>query len=251
MTDITTTQFLDALNAKFHDIHAAEFTALQDQIDALEDEILVLEAYIEDLEGQLGIGTLFLEDSFTDTNGTLITAHTGETGAAWAVQSGYSPSATATIDNNRVVPASSDNCFVASGAPSDADYFVEGVIEFVSNLTSTNLGVCGRMAAAANTMYLARYLGASGGPGWHLFKAVAGTFTELGSYPESYPGNGATRTVKLIMDGSNISLHVNGVERIAVVDSSITDAGKAGFRATTAATASTGAHLQSITAGNL
>lgn len=188
---------------------------------------------------------IFLQDSFTDADGTNITAHTGETGATWSAITGYSPATPSKIQNNRLWTASNQGGYRASGTPPSPDYYVEVPITFLSTVSADGLGVAGRISGSANTMYFGRY-GVTAG-GWQLFKVVAGTTTQMGSTATAAAPTG-TRTLRLVMNGTAISLRVDGVEVLAVTDSAITAAGFAGFRGSTTVTATTGQHADSITA---
>lgn len=134
--------------------------------------------------------------------------------------------------------------------PSSADYWVEADYVFLSNTTVQRCGVIGRASDAARTFYMARiYNIAASTSNVQLFKAVAGTFTQLGSnYAVSSSG---TYTIRLDMSGSTIRALVNGVERISVTDTSITAAGKIGFYHsgdTQSHSNTTGFHIDNLTA---
>lgn len=134
--------------------------------------------------------------------------------------------------------------------PSSADYWVEADYIFLSNTTVQRCGVIGRASDAARTFYMARiYNIAASTSNVQLFKAVAGTFTQLGSnYSISSSG---TYTIRLDMSGSTIRALVNGVERISVTDTSITAAGKIGLYHsgdTQSHSNTTGFHIDNFTA---
>lgn len=189
----------------------------------------------------------FLFDTFTDTDGTLITAHTGEIGATWTVQNGYAPATAPTIASNGlyapVVPAA----YYASGVPASANYCVESVLNFRSSVASDTTGPAGRITIGANTMYFCRYNVAAGG--WQLQKLVTGTITQLGStVTEAFP-TGQIRTLGLLMVGDTITMRLDGADILVRTDSAITDAGRAGFRIAGAAESSTtGIHIAAISA---
>src|SRR3954469_6728151 len=118
--------------------------------------------------------TTFLNDTFTDTDTTLLSAHTGETGATWTKHG--SAVANAQIDTNRVRSSSTTNqqaFYYASGSPATAEYD----IAFTLFVTTTPLfdsggGPMARVATAANTFYFMMY---NGNPGrFELYKRVAG-----------------------------------------------------------------------------
>lgn len=198
-----------------------------------------------------GGASSFLADDFAGTSGTAITSSTAETGGAWSVQSGYVPSPASALDGSGgVYSPSPEGCYQNAATPPSADYYVECIVKQVSVLASTNAGPAGRMAAAANTMYFARWLQAS--TAWQLFKIVNGTANQLGAnYVDAGFTAGVSRTVRLTMTGTTIKMHVDGVEQVSETDGAITAAGKAGVRmgsGATDATDTTGPHIMDIVA---
>jgi len=174
----------------------------------------------------------FLNDTFTDTDATELSAHTGETGATWTKHGSYSPDADI---NSNALEGQSDTdpaVYYASGSPSSADYYVEGVINH--NNSSTNRGgFAARIDTAADTMYVFAITGNK-----HLFyRIVAGSITSL-TDTNPYPGltdhtykftvettDASTVRLEAYMDGS-------GTPFLTYDDtdaSRILGAGKAGF----------------------
>lgn len=188
----------------------------------------------------------FVNDTFTDTAGTLIPgAHTGETGATWTRNT---PSTVDTfhIDSNELWAGSSDIMVYASGTPASADYTVQADFHMVT-AAITSTFICARLSTTAATFYGLRHVGTSGG-NWELFKRVAGTFTAFGTYTDSTMVAGATVTAQLKVTGSTIDAIIAGTNRITQTDSSITTADKAGLRSSSAETASTGIHIDNFSA---
>jgi hypothetical protein len=68
----------------------------------------------------------FTFDTFTDTNGTLLDAHTGEVGKTWTLVAGFSD---ATINSNKVSSVHGagalDNSFESTGTPTSNNYYAE------------------------------------------------------------------------------------------------------------------------------
>lgn len=182
----------------------------------------------------------FVSDTFTDSDGTSVTSHTGETGATWTNHPSYTNGAK--IQNNRAHGNGEYRVLYASGAPASADYDVEAVVRKVTGLNHG--GIIGRCSTSTNTYYAAVWENA--GPWWRLYKLVSGTSTSLGTYSDN-PAEGTDRTVKLQMRGTAIKVFVDGTERISVTDSAISDAGRAGIRLLYGS-ATTGYHVDSITA---
>ena len=170
----------------------------------------------------------FVFDTFTGANGTLLSAHTGETGATWTRHPSYAGS-TMSIQTNRIKEdVGSNGCYYASGTPVGADYTVSASLYCVDATSSNTFGVVGRLATAANTFYHGRYGGAANG--WQLYKWVAGVATQLGSNSAATLTNTTSYDVTLKMVGTTISLIVDGVVKVSVTDNAIAAAGLAGVR---------------------
>src|SRR5574343_575856 len=163
-------------------------------------------------------------DSFTDANGTALTAHTSDSGHSWSLGSGGS--GTNTIQSNAVASNGSSRGWYRSGwAPSSADYDVSLTVTGTGG--SYHGGPAARMSASDRTYYAVNWENVQ----WRLIKWVGGTYTSLAS---SYSGDspvGASVVVKLSVSGSTIKVFIAGVERYSVTDASITAAGSAGLEA--------------------
>ncbi|MGO7089511.1 SGNH/GDSL hydrolase family protein [Rhizobium leguminosarum] len=195
---------------------------------------------------------LFTSDSFTDPDGTIITNHTGEKGASWLSQSGYTPATPNGIKNGRMWSPTATGVYrvAADGVGiSSADYYVEAVLTRVSVLAGDNVGIIGRAQTAANTLYFARYNDTVGG--WQLFKTVGGTSTPLGSTIVDTFAAAAQKTLRLTMQGTSISVQVGGATIISVTDNAITTAGRPGCRFGFAQSDTTGIHIESLKAALL
>lgn len=212
---------------------------------------LNLEKYIEDLTNVIyftgGTDNPVVEDEFTDTAGTQITSHTGDKNATWTKHANANASASLAItDANRVrhnYTGSVENVFYASGMPLTPDYEVECDV-YIASWTG-DMGICGRMSTSALTFYMARMMPTSNQI--QLYKCIAGTFTSLGTYAYTNPGNGTTQKLKLAMKGSEISVYVNGDRVITATDTAIQTGLRSGFRSTgNAVTNSTGLHYDNF-----
>ena len=184
-------------------------------------------------------------DTFTDTNGVAITDHTPELGGAWSAQFGNSPATPSRINNNRLYSTSGAGIYRNAATPPSADYYVEGVLDFLSTVAGDNVGIIGRAQSGENTYYTVRWSQASGN--FAMFRIVAGSSTQIGSsYATTFTSG--SKVVRLTMVGSAISASIDGVVRISATDANITAAGFAGTRAITPVTTTTGIHLTSVTA---
>lgn len=188
----------------------------------------------------------FVLDTFTDVDDTPITSHTGERGAVWTVQNGYTPTQPVKIKTNMAWSASGSGVYAASGSPPTADYYVEVLMSYLTTLSGDAPGIFGRGSASANTFYFVQYARAS--QVWQLRKTVSGGTSTLASSSTDTFGSG-TRTVRLIMNGSAISVTVDGVSVISTTDTSITAAGFAGIRFGLTQSSSTGIHFDTFSAG--
>lgn len=191
----------------------------------------------------------FASDAFTGTDGTELSVHD----AAWSLAFSTNSNTAALIGNRvrRVSTGSTSSIarYVHSGSPASADYSVSLTYRVV---TATNefTGVTGRSSEVAETFYMARYINSSAL--WQLYKFVTGTATLLGSFSQTLTVD-TDYVLTLRMIGTTISLEVDGVERVSVTDSDISDAGKAGIRFAGAVNASdtTGYHFDNFSADDI
>ncbi len=176
---------------------------------------------------------LFSQDTFTDTSGTALDAHTGEIGASWAVHASALGVMEITNANRLYVLAGNTNTarYYASGVPASPDYDVEvDLVMLASNATGTSAeawGVLGRVDTAANNRYEAHYLMPDAI--WQLRKSVAGTGSTLGTPYSQVLSANTTYRLKLQMRGTTLKLFVDGVERCSATDSDFSAAGRAGL----------------------
>lgn len=179
----------------------------------------------------------FLSDTFTEASDMMLSAHTGETGATWTSHTSTpfdgahtAVRLSAAIDRVRPYFGGDGPEFLdyASGSPASADYDVTGQMFYAGpggpNF-SGDIGVAGRVSTSAATCYVAYW---DEGVAWTLGKWVAGTFTSLGTYAATTLTTSQTYALKLSMVGTAIKLYLDGVERVAVTDSDVSAAGKAG-----------------------
>jgi hypothetical protein len=180
----------------------------------------------------------------TDTNAVNLESHTGETGATWTKHA--SNSGQAAIRTNRCF-FSTAGLYYASGTPATAEYDVTATIFCASN--AQDVDICGRMATGAIDLYMARFLN---GSGYQLYKAVGGTFTNLGTYSGDGTTltNNSSHTIKLEIRNAAKTVYVDGTSRLTSADNVVTAAGKAGIRASNSVTTTTGYHIDSITAAD-
>lgn len=189
----------------------------------------------------------FVTDTFTDTNATAITSHTGELGATWTRHASASNVGAPQISSNKLITTetSVNENYYASGSPASADYTV--TLDYTFNNASTNeiVGPAARMTTGAtNTGYFWIYFLAAGG--YCLFKYVANSLTQIGSTVALTPVNGETYRTTIDVSGTTIKGRVQRlsdsqwlassntfgapqVDAISQTDSGIAGAGQAGF----------------------
>lgn len=193
----------------------------------------------------------FASDAFTGTEGDLLSTYS----ANWTLHTSYT--GTAEIASSRVRQTSTTTtAYYHSGTPATADYSVSADL-FMKDTNGGDgaVGVIGRVDTAANTLYMARYNGGAT-DGWQLYKAVTGTFTQLGSTSAQSLTAATAYNVKLEMIGTAIKLYkeLSGTATISATDSAITAAGKAGIRCATnglAPSDTTGIHLDNFSADDV
>lgn len=168
---------------------------------------------------------LVVTDTFTDTDGTALSSHTGELGATWTNNVGG-----AVVASGRVRPSGSGSNMVrSSGTPATAEYDVVGLVVRVSDTTMSG-GVCGRCSTSgAVTGYLVQW--SDDQAQWQMYLVNAGSFSLLGTYDENILA-GASQLVKLeIRDAAKKAFLWNGsawVERISSADNTVTAVGRGG-----------------------
>ena len=169
----------------------------------------------------------FASDTFTGTPATELSAYNSN----WSKQSGFTVDAFIGPDSGTyaiVASPSSYGVYVRSESPASADYsvFCDVTRRAVASEVP-QMGIVGRAQAGAGTFYA--FFHFDNANETRLYKCVAGSFTQLGSGYSLTLTTGVAVNLELRMAGSSIKGFVNGVERVAVTDTSITGAGKAGI----------------------
>jgi uncharacterized repeat protein (TIGR01451 family) len=196
-------------------------------------------------------------DEFTETTGAVLSTRAGAVGASWTSVASQARTAVITAAGRlRKETGNGAAQYYASGVPPSADYLVEGEVRGASGLATDALGVVGRqdVSGTGQTYYAARYMVDTGR--WELAKFVSGTSTLIGTgtgtgYYTQNISVGVSYRVGLRMNGTSISLLVDGVTRITATDSSISAAGRGGVRlgtstSTAQVTDSAGMHLDNF-----
>lgn len=172
--------------------------------------------------------TVVAQDNFNGTAGTLITAHTSDTGETWAKLTGTAVASVLQTYGGAtlVAPDEGYGIFATSRVSSIADCEVTGVIRRYDS-TATSAGVAARCAtiqpSGALRCYLAVYNGTSGtGDTWDLIRFWDGSYTTLASVAASAIAVGSDATLKLSVTGTGASValvvNVNGTDVITYND---------------------------------
>lgn len=185
----------------------------------------------------------FVVDPFTDTSGTNLNAHTGETGATWTRHASYGQALFISNANRmRGEETANQTMYYASGVPASASYTVAADLYRRSSVAA--MGICGRVATATDDAYMARWN--TSGTAWELYKIAASAATLLGSFTNT-PTVDTLVPFSLEITDATKKVFVSGVERISSADNAITAAGRAGIRGR-GGTDSAGIHLDNFTA---
>ena len=165
----------------------------------------------------------FLVDTFTEASDTALQSHTPDVGGTWSKHPDYPGGVTV---NSAGGYAEGDSptvtgIYTNSAVPSSADYYVEA--ELRNSAQEISCGVVGRASSAiGNFYYVFR-----GNNGVVLAKFVNGVYIQLGRF--EYDVGVTSVPVRLVMDGSIISVLVDGVEVISLTDTSFSSAGVVGI----------------------
>jgi hypothetical protein len=175
----------------------------------------------------------FDSDAFTDTTGTLLSAHTPTAGGSWAICTGTTNTARITSGGRtRNSFSAGEADYLCQGTPGSADYTVQADLWAGSSAATNYAGLYGRsdpsggQNGTTGKTYLSLYDG--GAPGWLLTKAVNNTFTQLGSTFSQSLTLSTSTTFKMTMTGTSLVLNVAGTDRVTTTDSAVTAAGQAG-----------------------
>lgn len=183
----------------------------------------------------------FLVDAFNGDDGDLNT-HTANTGGQWARVSWSSNGITCGSAGYAYGIAAATSFYTNPAAPANANYEVEAILTGHSDNSST-AGVIARYIDAGGSdvqMYHVRH---TFGTGWVLaVSSTSGTST-LGTYAGSFTNN-QQYTVKLVCNGNQISVYIDGTLRIGPITNSVASGpGRAGISAL-----NTGSRVYNITA---
>ncbi len=175
---------------------------------------------------------MLLNDTFTAADGSLLTEHTADSGATYAMN----PSGSGVVQIDAGRARANGAAFACSSIEMD-DGEIEGLIH-CHTVDGQYAGLLGRMSTATAAWY--SVLLQLGG-GVTLYSS-----TNLGTFPMTLTA-GADYRVKLELRGTLVRAFIDGFEFRRVINSEHAT-GRVGFCFGAATTASTGLHLDSIVA---
>jgi len=166
----------------------------------------------------------YVKDTFTDTNGTVLSSHTPDIGGAWSEVGGGATS-NITIQSDTIQQALFGNSkAVNATTASTADYQVSiDVIMSAATAGVDEVGVMGRGNFGAGNSYIVYYDTDFTTPNQTvvLSSFASGSETQLATYALTYV-QGQTHNVMLKMQGSTISMLVDNVVQGSVTDTTWT-----------------------------
>ncbi|RWR06004.1 hypothetical protein [Paenirhodobacter populi] len=173
----------------------------------------------------VGGGTTGLVDTFTDVAGTLLTAHTSDSGHTWPDMTSGGPSAVIHSDGVSLVSGATTNGVThLSNYASAADCYVEADVI----ITTENSGYNPWSILRAQDLVNWYAIGITGTRYLTVSKTVGGTSTVLYTSEDAIPVG--TATVRLEAQGSTLRAYLNGVLATTLTDTDIAAAGKIGVR---------------------
>ena len=194
-----------------------------------------------------GYNSNFLYDSFTGTNGTVLTSHTADTGHSWTAISGFTAH---TITGNRIHGASGLRKTLSSATSSGTNISVTFSIYVVSNVSSSESRVIARSdASGANYIYAGWAQGTGSTGAWTISTRVADSNYYVASGDLETLTVGQTYNAELEISGTTATLFVNDVQKATGSVAAVSSAGKIGVYSNNGES-TTGYHIGNIGAYN-
>lgn len=214
----------------------------------------ILAARAADLAAGSGIapaaGSVFVNDSMTDTAGVVLSSHTADSGGLWTNHPSGGGASTQITNANRAgrTTGTGQSIYYAAGTPTTAEYDVEADF-FIASSAVTSVGIFGRLnTTTGENGYMIRCSGTD----WKLFEVSGGTYTQIGA---TYVGSvtvGQTYHVRLAIRNSVKKVYIDGIERMTATNNAITAAGRVGTRmGTLTQTDAVGIHVDNVKATNV
>jgi hypothetical protein len=197
----------------------------------------------------------FVTDTFTDADGTALTAHTGELGATWTFKSLFSTADTGiTILGGRVAGRNTSyGLDLASGTPPGAEYDLTMVVAMMATNVDNGVGFAARADRTSDTVYVVCYQGGTTN-GWWTARILNGTWTNLATFNLAYVPDSTYAATLKVRDAAK-TLFVAGVNNdaalITLSENDISAAGSVGLYVQNPGTATTGVAVDRFGADDL
>jgi len=180
-----------------------------------------------------------LTDLFTDSNGTLLSAHTADTGQTWSGNA-----AEFDIQANRLRNTTNGaQLAIASGDIGSNEYDL--TVEFYAHTKEDNIGVAWSIGGANDDYYHLRIESSASGQ-LQLFKVINGSFTSLGTFAVTALGDLDTTVIRHRSTGIEVDYGATANAITASLDPAISDTGIVGVRSFNAVGTTTGYHIDSM-----
>ena len=190
-------------------------------------------------------------DTFTDTAGTDLSAHTPDTGGTWVVDPSVNGDAVISSNQRLRQNSSAKSIWTINVNPPSPNYYVQADLyayTLIPNEQAT--GVFARYQGSGNG-YAAYY--AIGPPNtWYIAKISGGSITPIGTNTSQTISILTPYTIQLSLLGSQLTLTVNGVTVAQATDTTYSTAGLAGVffgGVVTVPTDATGVHIDNYQTG--
>lgn len=180
-----------------------------------------------------GCGSAQALASFYGTNGTLLLNTVDNCLNGWSTWTFDTTSPPAAMTMNGLgqayanISTGTNAAVINNKAPSSANYTVSGAFTVASNAAYSVQVFARVQGPSISTAYYA-ICGTNVSSQCQIHKTVSGTDTSLGGTAFSW-ANGSTHTIAFQVNGTALTLFVDGVSTVTATDSSIGSAGFAGF----------------------
>lgn len=168
--------------------------------------------------------TVYLSDTFTDSNGTALTSHTPDVGTGWVNEN----QADGDIESDAVTNPTFGNAWdLAIDVAAAADYQVSA--DVICNGGTTNEAY---LVIRNNGTDTGGYKGGWNGSTaeWEIWRLAGGADVLLGSNASNPLSDPSTVALVLSAVGSTITLSVDGTALVTEIDATSALAGQGGFR---------------------
>lgn len=184
--------------------------------------------------------------SFTGTDGTNLTALPADTGQAWTSRNG-----SFIVANNRAYSAS--GAHYTLGFTPNVNCFVQAAVTYVGAAGNRTGGILLRSKTNQDFIHIFASSATTPGPGIYVSTFVGGVGTQTQLSGAAAIAVGGTATLRLEVNGSTVTPYVNGTAypTITVTDAALLTAGEVGIRSSGTMTATTGYHIDDLSAGSL